>query len=66
MGHVRIGRLPKKWGWEQVISALSTESALGAEGETDFVSQAAQAANRTLSDAKHQESVEIRLHRLGT
>lgn len=59
MGHVRVGRLPKKWGWEQVISALSSESALGGEGETDFVSQAARAADRTLSDAKHQESVAL-------
>jgi len=59
MGHVRVGRLPRRWGWEQVISALSAESALGAEGETDFISQAAQAANRTLSDAKYQESVTL-------
>jgi len=59
MRHVRVGRLPKKWGWEQVISALSTESTLGAEDETAFVSHAALAANRTLSDAKHQESVAL-------
>src|SRR5437867_4491677 len=59
MGHVRVGRLPKRWGWEQVVSALSPESALGSEGESDFVANAAQAANRTLSDAKYQESVAL-------
>lgn len=59
MGHVRVGRLPKRWGWEQVVSALSTGGASGSEGESDFVSQAAQAANRTLSDAKYQESVAL-------
>jgi hypothetical protein len=59
MGHVRVGCLPKKWGWEQVISALSTGSASGSEGESDLISQAAQAANRTLSDAKYQGSVAL-------
>jgi hypothetical protein len=57
MGHLRVGRLPRRWGWEQVIAALSSSDSR----DEGVVSAAAQAAKRTLSDAKHLESLAFAL-----
>lgn len=53
MGHVRVGRLPKRFGWQHVVAAL------GSPDSTDHqvVQTAAAAAYRTLSQAKYQDSL---------
>ncbi len=53
MGHVRVGRLPKQRGWQQVISALSTTD----QTEATLVAATARAARTALIDAKHQEGL---------
>jgi hypothetical protein len=50
MGHVRVGRLPKRRGWEEVLSALSTNE----QSEGTLVAATARAAKIVLSDARHQ------------
>jgi len=55
MGHVRIGRLPKRWGWEDVIAALSSQG----ESDKTLIAATARAASRTLLAAQHQESIAL-------
>jgi hypothetical protein len=53
MGHVRVGRLPKRFGWQHVIAALGSSDSTTQE----VVQTAASAARRALSQAKYQESL---------
>jgi len=52
-----MGRLPKRWGWEQVISSLASR-----EMSEDFLlSATARAAQKTISDAKRLDSLAVAL-----
>src|SRR5713101_6079781 len=53
MGHVRIGRLPKRYGWPAVIAALSSTDT----PDDDLLRSASVAAGSTLAELKSQESL---------
>lgn len=53
MGHVRVGRLPKRFGWQHVVAALGSSDST----DREVVQTAALAASKALSQAKYQESL---------
>jgi len=49
VGHIRLGRLPKRWGWRQVFGVLEQEST-----DPELVAQVtAHAASRDLEQLRH-------------
>ena len=55
MGHIRIGRLPKRHGWDSVIAALQVET----KADNEIMGDAAKAAAKSLGVAKYQGSLNL-------
>ncbi len=55
MGHVRVGRLPKRHGWGDVVGALQAE----AKTDQQIMDDAAKAAVRSIGITKYQGSLNL-------
>lgn len=53
LGHIRVGKLPKRYGWPEVVGALQG----AAQPDTEIFDAATKAAVRTLGVAKYQRSL---------
>jgi hypothetical protein len=49
MGHIRLGRLPRKWGWQKVIEALETSGS----SLPEIVKLTAEASEKVLKNSKY-------------
>ncbi len=55
MGHIRVGRLPKRHGWDSVIAALEAET----KSDKQIMDDAAKGAAKSLGVTRYQGSLNL-------
>jgi hypothetical protein len=58
MGHVRVGRLPKRFGWQHVVGSLYAAAGTpGADSDDQIFAAASAAAGKALGQSRQQDSL---------